>query len=93
MEKKVGSKDQGKPDISQLTEVQKGVMRDKSWRDKYNKMYISEALETVQHGLSALAARLKRYTREAEAKRITDLFSKDLFRYTPSYRREQQQKD
>lgn len=33
---------------------------------RYNKLSITEALETVKHKLRALAIRLKRYSREAE---------------------------
>lgn len=58
-------------DVTWLTEVQWGVVRDRSWMEKkYNKRSINETLETAKKRLTALAARLKRYNKEAEAKRI-----------------------
>lgn len=57
-------------DISLLTGVQKGIMRDRSLvMKKYNKMSVGEVLKTAKQRLIALAARLKSYTRKAEAKR------------------------
>lgn len=65
-------------DVSELKEVQKGVMRNRSWMDKqYNKMYITESLETAKQRLTVLVTRLNGYTREEEAKRVNSLFSKD----------------
>lgn len=46
-------------DISWLTEVQKGVMTDRSCMNKkYNKMSISEARETARQRLTALAVNM-----------------------------------
>lgn len=61
--------------ISQLSELQKGVM--KKVPNKFSKLSIPEALGTAKQRLTALASRLKRYTREIEGRRISRLFSKD----------------
>ena len=42
---------------------------------KYGLLSTAEALGTAQQRLTALAIRLKRYSREAEAKRINRMFS------------------
>ena len=62
-------------EVSQLAELQKGNMVNKGARRKYNSLSIPEALETAKQRLSALATRLKRYTKEGEARRINKLFS------------------
>ncbi len=49
--------------------VNKGAPR------KYNKLSIPEALKTAKQRLTALATRLKRYTKEVEARRINKMFS------------------
>ena len=51
-------------EVSQLSELQKGIC------GNYNKLFIPEALETAKQRLTALATHLKRYTGEAEARRI-----------------------
>ena len=61
-------------EVSQLSELQKGVGM-KGIPRKYNKLSIPEALETAKQRLTALATRLKRYTGEAEARRINMIFS------------------
>lgn len=51
-------------------------MRDGSQLNKrYSKVFITEALETSKQRLTALATRLKRYDREAEAEGMNGLFS------------------
>eukprot|EP00064_Thunnus_orientalis_P024686 superscaffoldBa00010993_g24989 len=61
-------------EVSQLSELQKGVGM-KGIPRKYNKLSIPETLETAKQRLTALATRLKRYTGEAEAKRINRMLS------------------
>ena len=61
-------------EVSQLSEVQKGVMK-KQAPKRYIQMPIPEALETAKQRLQALASRLKRYTRENEARRVNRLFA------------------
>nr|XP_049581805.1 uncharacterized protein LOC125972245 [Syngnathus scovelli] len=61
-------------EVSQMTEAQKGAMK-KQVPKKYSHMPIPEALETAKQRLQALASRLKRYTRENEARRINRLFT------------------
>ncbi|XP_076733794.1 uncharacterized protein LOC143414044 [Maylandia zebra] len=60
-------------EVSQLTELQKGAT--KKVHKKYSKLSIPEALETAKQRLTALASRLRRYTREIEGRRINQLFS------------------
>lgn len=53
-------------------------MGTRSWiKQRYNKMSITEALQSAKEGLTAMATRLKTYVREAEAKRKKILLSKD----------------
>ncbi|KAK7930440.1 hypothetical protein WMY93_006835 [Mugilogobius chulae] len=61
-------------EVSQLTEAQRGAMKRPVPR-RYSQMPIPEALETAKQRLQALASRLKRYTKENEAKRINRLFA------------------
>ncbi|XP_051906082.1 uncharacterized protein LOC127590686 [Hippocampus zosterae] len=62
-------------DVSQLTEVQRGMMK-RPIPERYIQMTIPEALETAkQRLLQALSSRLKRYTKENEARRINRLFA------------------
>lgn len=70
--RRLEAKNQGSPEgVSQLTEV----LNDRSWMNKiYNKVQITKALETAEQKLTPLTTRLKR---QAEAKRINCLFSKD----------------
>lgn len=70
--RRLEAKNQGSPEgVSQLTEV----LNDRSWLIKiYSKVQITKALETAEQKLTPLATRLKR---QAEAKRINGLFSKD----------------
>uniref|UniRef100_A0A3P9C3E3 Potassium channel, subfamily K, member 10a n=1 Tax=Maylandia zebra TaxID=106582 RepID=A0A3P9C3E3_9CICH len=60
-------------EVSQLTELQKGATN--KVPKKYSKLSIPEALETAKQRLTALASRLRRYTREIEGRRINQLFS------------------
>ena len=59
-------------EVSQLAELNKG---NKGAPRKHNKLSIPEALETAKQRLAALATRLKRYTKEIEARRINKMFS------------------
>lgn len=61
-------------EVSQLSEAQKGAMK-KQVPKRYNQLPIPEALETAKQRLQALASRLKRYTRDNEARRINRLFA------------------
>ncbi|XP_051935035.1 uncharacterized protein LOC127609236 [Hippocampus zosterae] len=61
-------------DVSQLTEAQRGVMK-RPIPEKYIQMTIPEALETAKQRPQALSSRLKRYTKENEARRINRLFA------------------
>uniref|UniRef100_A0A3B3HW39 Reverse transcriptase domain-containing protein n=1 Tax=Oryzias latipes TaxID=8090 RepID=A0A3B3HW39_ORYLA len=61
-------------DVSKLTEAQRGTMRKKVPK-RYSQMPIPEALETAKQRLLALSSRLKRYTRDNEARRINRLFA------------------
>ncbi|XP_051939829.1 uncharacterized protein LOC127612992 isoform X3 [Hippocampus zosterae] len=61
-------------DVSQLTEAQRGVMK-RPIPERYIQMTIPEALETAKQRLQALSSRLKRYTKENEARRINRLFA------------------
>ncbi|XP_051931164.1 uncharacterized protein LOC127607108 [Hippocampus zosterae] len=61
-------------DVSQLTEAQRGVMK-RPIPERYIQMTIHEALETDKQRLQALSSRLKRYTKENEARRINRLFA------------------
>ena len=61
-------------EVSQLSEAQKGAMKQQVPK-RYSQMAIPEALETAKQRLQALASRLKRYTRDNEAKRINRLFA------------------
>ncbi|XP_073427278.1 voltage-dependent calcium channel gamma-8 subunit isoform X2 [Dendrobates tinctorius] len=64
--------------VRQLTEIQKGVkIKNQTKLDKYKGLTPNEALETAKQRLTAHAARLGRYTRVAEAKKINALFSKE----------------
>ena len=56
------------------SELQKGAMK-KELLNKYNKLFIPEALETTKQRLTALFTRLRRYTREAEARRVNRMLS------------------
>ena len=56
-------------EVSQLVELQKGNMVNKGASRKYNSVSITEALKTAKQRLTALATRLKRYTKEGEARR------------------------
>lgn len=63
-------------EVSCLTEVQKGIMRDTFERkNKYKKVSIGGALEAAKQRLAALSAKLRRYIRDAEAKTINGLFA------------------
>ena len=66
-------------DISKLTEVKKGApIRDKArLLKKYPGMDTAGALETAKQRLVALSARLRRYIKEADSKRMNALFSKE----------------
>ena len=55
--------------------MQKGVKIQKQLPDKYSKLSKAEAVETAKQRLTALATRLKRYTREVETKIINRMFS------------------
>uniref|UniRef100_A0A7N8XHF5 Reverse transcriptase domain-containing protein n=1 Tax=Mastacembelus armatus TaxID=205130 RepID=A0A7N8XHF5_9TELE len=59
-------------EVSQLSELQRRGMK---FGKKYSRLSIPEALETAKQRLTALATRLKRYTREIEARRINRMFS------------------
>lgn len=63
METEVESLDQGS--TKRRSELQKGVMK-KELPKKYNELSISQALETGKQRLTALAMRLKTYTRDIE---------------------------
>ncbi|XP_055077834.1 uncharacterized protein LOC129456254 [Periophthalmus magnuspinnatus] len=56
-------------EVSQLSEAKKGNMK-KQVPKRYSQMPIDEALETAKQRLQTLASRLKRYSRENEAKRL-----------------------
>ncbi|XP_078026514.1 uncharacterized protein LOC144464187 [Epinephelus lanceolatus] len=56
--------------VNQLAELHRGNMVNKGLPRKYNKLPIPEALKTAKQRLTAPATRLKRYTREVEARRI-----------------------
>ena len=58
---------------SQLSELQKGAMKRKLPK-KYNKLSMSEALETAKQQLTSQATKLRRYTREAEASSVNKMF-------------------
>ena len=60
-------------DVSQLSELEKG--KTTKVPKKYRKLSVTEALETAKQRLTALAARLKSYTRELEAWRINTMFT------------------
>ncbi|XP_078026439.1 uncharacterized protein LOC144464171 [Epinephelus lanceolatus] len=64
-------------EVSQLTKLHRSNMVNKGAPRKYNKLSIPEALETAKQRLTALATRLKRYTKEVEARRINRLFSSE----------------
>lgn len=64
-------------DISQLTEVQNGIMSNRSWVMKYNSMSICETLKTVKQRLKALESKDRRDIREPETKGINSLFPKE----------------
>ncbi len=59
-------------EVCKLSELQKGMGK---MPRKYNKVSIPEAPGTAQQRLIGLATRLKRYTEEAEARRINKMFS------------------
>ncbi|XP_055364306.1 uncharacterized protein LOC129604011 [Betta splendens] len=61
-------------EMSQMTEAQRGAMK-RPMPKRYSQMTIPEALETAKQRLQALASRLKRYTRDNEARRINRLFA------------------
>ena len=66
-------------EVSQLGEIQKGVELNDKTRllRKYKGLSPPEALETAKQRLAALASRLRRYTKEAETKKLNALFSKE----------------
>lgn len=71
LEKKAGSL----KDVSRLSVVQKGIMRDRSWMKKrQNHMSVNESLETAKQKLTALATVLKRYTKKAAARGVFSPF-------------------
>ncbi|XP_055361305.1 uncharacterized protein LOC129603548 [Betta splendens] len=61
-------------EVSQMTEAQRGAMK-RPMPKRYSQMTIPEALETAKQRLQASASRLKRYTRDNEARRINRLFA------------------
>ena len=66
-------------EVSQLGEIQKSVELKNKTRllGKYKGLSPLEALETAKQRLAALANRLRRYTKDAETKKINALFSKE----------------
>lgn len=66
-------------EVSQLMELQKDVeINNKTWLLKKDKhLTTPEALKTAKRGFKALATNLRRYTTEAEAKKVNALFSKE----------------
>ena len=65
-------------EVSQLGEIQKGLdLKDKTRLLGKDKRLSTEALETAKQRLATLASRLRRYTKEAETKKINALFSKE----------------
>ena len=63
-----------------LSEIQKGVNIQKQLPQKYSKLSTAEALKTAKERLTVLDLHLKRYTREAENKRINRMFSNNLLK-------------
>eukprot|EP00064_Thunnus_orientalis_P015365 superscaffoldBa00002837_g15417 len=79
-------------EVSQLSELKKGVGT-KGIPKKYNKLSIPEALETAKQGLTALATCLKRYTGEAEARRVNRMFSTKQFKVYSQWQRNNMRTD
>ena len=70
---------QQRAEVSKLSALAGGAtLRDSSWlRRKYQDVTPKVALEIAKQRLTALAARLRRYTKEAESRRINRLFISD----------------
>ena len=65
-------------DVSKLSEIAKGnATKNQEWQRKLRDTPVTTALETAKQRLVALAARLKRYNSENEARTINKLFSTD----------------
>ena len=65
-------------DVSKLSEIAKGnATKNQEWQRKLRDTPVTTALETAEHCLVALAARLEKYNRENEACTINKLFSTD----------------
>ena len=66
-------------EVSQLVEIQKGVEIKKKTRllGKYKRLSPPETLETAKQELTALASRVRRYTKKAESKKINALLSQE----------------
>jgi len=75
LEKKIKKQ---RAEVSKLSTLASGIaIRDARLRQKYQDTTPQVALEIAKQRLTALAARLKRYTREAESRRINRLFTSD----------------
>ena len=60
-------------EVSHLSELERG--KTTKVLKNYSKFFITKALETAKWRLTGLAARLMRYTRDFEARRINRMFT------------------